>query len=105
MCRARSTSSTSVDSVASHCWGYSGTSPGVDPVARAITSDYGLNGWEITYGIIPWLQMCKQRGLIDRVDDRPITFTIPSFPGLFVVFGRSRQPSFIRLGITTIFAA
>jgi aldehyde:ferredoxin oxidoreductase len=35
---------------------------------RAITSDYGLNGWEISYGIIPWLQMCKQHGLIEKID-------------------------------------
>jgi aldehyde:ferredoxin oxidoreductase len=31
-----------------------------------------LNGWEITYGMIPWLQMCKQRGLIDRIDGMAI---------------------------------
>ena len=36
--------------------------------ARAMTSDFGLNGWEISYGIIPWLQMCRQHGLIDRID-------------------------------------
>ena len=58
---------TGVASVARHCWGYAGTSPGVDPVARAITSDYGLNGWEITYGMIPWLQLCRQHGLIDAI--------------------------------------
>jgi aldehyde:ferredoxin oxidoreductase len=58
----------SVPSIARHCWGYMGDSPTVDLVARAITSDYGLNGWEITFGIIPWLQICKQHGLIDRID-------------------------------------
>jgi aldehyde:ferredoxin oxidoreductase len=58
----------SVPSVARHCWGYMGDSSGVDLVARAITSDYGLNGWEISFGIIPWLQICKQHGLIDRID-------------------------------------
>jgi aldehyde:ferredoxin oxidoreductase len=54
-------------SVARQCWGYSGVTPQVDPVARALTSDLGLNGWEITYGMIPWLQMCRQHGLIDAV--------------------------------------
>jgi aldehyde:ferredoxin oxidoreductase len=46
-----------------------------------MTSDYGLNGWEIAYGAIPWLQMCKQHGLIDRIDgidipvpDRPLFY-------------------------------
>lgn len=68
----------SVPSVAQQCWGYMGNSPSVDPVARAITSDYGLNGWEITYGIIPWLQMCKQHGLIDRVDN--IDIPVPDEP-------------------------
>jgi aldehyde:ferredoxin oxidoreductase len=53
--------------VALHCWGYNGTSREVDAVARSLTSDYGLNGWEITFGIIPWLQMCKQAGLIDSI--------------------------------------
>jgi aldehyde:ferredoxin oxidoreductase len=30
-----------------------------------LTADLGINGWETAYGIIPWLQMCKQHGLID----------------------------------------
>lgn len=59
-------------SVARQCWGYMGVSSRVDKVARAMTSDYGLNGWEITYGIIPWLQMCKQHGLIDKIDGMDI---------------------------------
>lgn len=70
-----------VPTVAQQCWGYSGTSPTVDRVARGITSDYGLNGWEISYGIIPWLQMCKQHGLIEQIDgmdipvpDKPVEY-------------------------------
>ncbi len=53
--------------VAWQCWGYS-TSMRAHAEARAMTSDFGLNGWEISYGIIPWLQMCRQHGLIDRID-------------------------------------
>ena len=75
------TDGTSAASVAQQCWGYMGTSPKVDRVARAMTSDYGINGWEITYGMIPWLQMCKQHGLIDQIDgidipvpDKPIAY-------------------------------
>lgn len=72
---------------ASHCWGYK-TSRYADVEARTITSDYGLNGWEVTYGIIPWLQMCKQHGLIDRIDgggeipvpDKPIEYLGDSAP-------------------------
>lgn len=75
---AQSTDGITVPSVAQQCWGYMGNSPSVDPVARAITSDYGLNGWEIAYGIIPWLQMCKQHGLIDNIDGLDIP--IPNEP-------------------------
>ena len=64
-----------------------GVSSSVDRVARAITSDYGLNGWEVTYGIIPWLQMCKQHGLIDKIDgvdipvpDKPIEYLRDTAP-------------------------
>ena len=71
----------STPSVAQHCWGYMGTAPKVDRVARAMTSDVGLNGWDITYGMIPWLQICKQQGLIDRIDgleipvpDKPLEY-------------------------------
>jgi aldehyde:ferredoxin oxidoreductase len=74
-------------SVARQCWGYRGASPEVDAVARAITSDYGLNGWEITYGIVPWLQLCKQAGLVSRIDgleipvpDKPIEFLYDAAP-------------------------
>ena len=64
--------------VAQQCWMYMGASSKVDPAARALTSDYGLNGWEITYGMIPWLQMCKQHGLIDRIDGMDIP--VPDHP-------------------------
>jgi aldehyde:ferredoxin oxidoreductase len=67
--------------VARQCWGYDATSRDAELEARAITSDYGLNGWEIAYGIIPWLQLCRQHGLLDRIDgveipvpDRPIGY-------------------------------
>jgi len=67
--------------VARQCWGYDATSRDAELEARAITSDYGLNGWEIAYGIIPWLQLCRQQGLLDRIDgmqipvpDRPIGY-------------------------------
>lgn len=69
---------TRASSVARQCWGYAGTSPEVDAVARAMTSDYGLNGWEITYGMIPWLQMCKQHGLIETIDG--VDIPVPEGP-------------------------
>ena len=77
----------SVPSVARHCWGYMGNSSKVDLTARAITSDYGLNGWEIAFGIIPWLQMCKQHGLIDRIDG--IEIPVPEEP---IEYMRDTEP-------------
>ena len=54
-------------SAVQQCWGYRTSVRGQNE-ARALTGQLGLNGWEISYGIIPWLQMCKQQGLIDRID-------------------------------------
>ena len=39
---------------------------------RYLTSNYGINGWEVSYGIIPWLQLCKQHGLISEIDGMEI---------------------------------
>jgi aldehyde:ferredoxin oxidoreductase len=36
--------------------------------SAAITGDLGMNGWEISYGVIPWLQLCAQQGLIQTLD-------------------------------------
>ena len=83
----QATDGSSVPSIARHCWGYMGDSPTVDLVARAITSDYGLNGWEITYGIIPWLEMCKQHGLIDKIDG--IEIPVPDEP---IEYMRDTEP-------------
>ncbi|MFH1084743.1 MAG: aldehyde ferredoxin oxidoreductase N-terminal domain-containing protein [Chloroflexota bacterium] len=69
----------SIPSTARHCWGYMGTSRDVDTVVGAITSDYGLNGWEVTYGMVPWLQMCKQHGLIHEIAPG-IEIPVPSKP-------------------------
>jgi aldehyde:ferredoxin oxidoreductase len=80
---ARAEDGTFASSIARQCWGYSGTSRGVDSVARALTSDYGLNGWEITYGMIPWLQLCRQQGLIETIDcgsRAPVEIPVPELP-------------------------
>jgi aldehyde:ferredoxin oxidoreductase len=78
---ARGVDAASVPGVAQQCWAYTGTAREGHPAAKAITSDYGLNGWEISYGMIPWLQMCKQHGLIQDIDgldipapDKPIEY-------------------------------
>jgi len=75
---AKAENGVGVPSVARHCWGYMGASSKVDAVARAMTNDYGLNGWDISFGIIPWLQLCKQHGLIDKIDG--ISIPVPEKP-------------------------
>jgi hypothetical protein len=64
--------------VAQQCWGYATTSKNGDLEARAITSDLGLNGWEISYGVLPWLQMSKQAGLIDGIGG--LSIPVPEKP-------------------------
>ena len=54
-------------SASQQCWGFMTPSRSGHIEARAAVADYGLNGWEISYGMIPWLQMCKQHGLIDDI--------------------------------------
>jgi aldehyde:ferredoxin oxidoreductase len=46
------------------CYGFRSPTTAEQARSQALVSDLGLNGWEIAFGIIPWLQMCAQRGLI-----------------------------------------
>jgi len=54
------------------CYVYKTTSHNAQIEVRVITSNYGINGWEVSYGIIPWLQLCKQHGLIKEIDGMEI---------------------------------
>ncbi|MBC7235839.1 MAG: hypothetical protein H5T69_08355 [Chloroflexi bacterium] len=74
------------------CWGYKTPSLNAHIEARAMTADYGLNGWEISYGIIPWLQMCKQHGLIDRIDGGPLGSVDIPVPDHEVQYNRDTAP-------------
>ena len=69
------------------CWGYR-TSLRAHAEARAMTAEYGLNGWEISYGIIPWLQMCRQHGLIEEIDGLEIPI-----PEKVVEYNRDAAPT------------
>jgi len=64
------------------CYGYnisgSPTSFNAQIESRVITSNLGINGWEVSFGIIPWLQLCKQHGLISDIDG--IEISIPEKP-------------------------
>jgi aldehyde:ferredoxin oxidoreductase len=84
-----------VPRVALHCWGYVGASPKVGAVSRAMTNDYGLNGWELSFGMIPWLQMCKQHGLIDEIDG--IEIPAPDKPIEYVYDVAPYSPEFVHM--------
>jgi hypothetical protein len=60
------------------CYSFDATSLKAHIEARALASEYGLNGWEIAYGIIPWLQLCRQHGLIDKIDG--VEIPVPEEP-------------------------
>jgi len=65
------------------CWGFRTASMREHTELRAMVADLGINGWEFNYGIIPWLQMCRQHGLIDSIDGLEIP--VPDHP---VVYNR-----------------
>jgi aldehyde:ferredoxin oxidoreductase len=71
---------------ARHCWGFSGPLR-AHIEARTLASDFGLNGWEVSYGIIPWLELCAQHGLIADIDGYPIP--VPEKP---IVYLRDTVP-------------
>ena len=84
---AQAADGTGAPGVAEQCWAYTGLSKEDSPAAKAVTGDLGLNGWEIAYGMIPWLQMCKQHGLIRDLDgldipvpDKPIEYLDDTAP-------------------------
>jgi aldehyde:ferredoxin oxidoreductase len=76
---------TGLHGAARQCWGYQTQSRDAEVAARALTSDYGLNGWEISYGIIPWLQLCRQHGLIDTIDGIEIPLAEKPIENLYQV--------------------
>ncbi len=89
-----------IPSVALQCWGYERLSREADAVMRAMTSDYGLNGWEISYGIIPWLQLCKQHGLVDSIEG--FTIPMPEKPILYRRDAIPPSPEFLEMLIGKI---
>ena len=42
-------------------------------------NDYGLNHWDIVFGLIPWLRACKEARLISDIDGIPIDLNNPEF--------------------------
>jgi aldehyde:ferredoxin oxidoreductase len=55
-----------------HCAGFNAPSEEEQIEARVTASRLGLNIWEVSYGIMPWLVMCRNEGLITDIAGIPI---------------------------------
>ncbi len=47
--------------------------------AAKFSNDYGLNQWDLIFGVFPYLRECKRAGLLDKVDDLEINLDDPWF--------------------------
>lgn len=46
---------------------------------KNLADEYGLNHWDLLLGLVPWLRLCKQSGVIDKFNGLPIDFDSPEF--------------------------
>ncbi len=44
-----------------------------------LTNDYGINHWDVIFGIAPWLLHCKEEGSLTELDGIPIDLNDPEF--------------------------
>lgn len=42
-----------------------------------LSDDYGLNQWDLLVGMVPWLRLCRQSGLISHLDGLSLDFDDP----------------------------
>jgi aldehyde:ferredoxin oxidoreductase len=68
----------SLNSGQCHCFGLVSSSLEEEFEARFVLSNYGLNGFEVPYGIARWLSMCRKAGLIIDIDGEPVPTSIDS---------------------------
>jgi aldehyde:ferredoxin oxidoreductase len=47
--------------------------------ARHLSDDYGLNQWDLLLGIVPWLRLCQEAGLVSELNGQSIDFDRPAF--------------------------
>ncbi len=47
--------------------------------ARHLSDDYGLNQWDLLLGIVPWLRLCADAGIVGELNGKPIDFHDPVF--------------------------
>ncbi|MEM2935922.1 MAG: aldehyde ferredoxin oxidoreductase N-terminal domain-containing protein [Candidatus Bathyarchaeia archaeon] len=46
---------------------------------NVISNQYGLNQWELILGMVPWLRMCREEGIMTDIDGTPINVDDPKF--------------------------
>ncbi|MEM2926802.1 MAG: aldehyde ferredoxin oxidoreductase N-terminal domain-containing protein [Candidatus Bathyarchaeia archaeon] len=68
----------SLNSGQCHCFGFGAPSKEEEFEVRVALSNYGLNGFEVPYGIARWLSMCRKAGLIKEIDGEPVPSSIDS---------------------------
>ena len=44
-----------------------------------LANDWGLNHWELLFGLFPWLRDCRRAGLLSDLDGMPIDLDNPEF--------------------------
>lgn len=47
--------------------------------ARHLSDEYGLNQWDLLVGIVPWLRLCQEAGLIRTFNGQQMDFNDPTF--------------------------
>jgi aldehyde:ferredoxin oxidoreductase len=51
---------------------------------NVLSNRYGLNQWELTIGIVPWLERCQRAGLISEMNGMPMNWQDPHFWDMFL---------------------
>jgi aldehyde:ferredoxin oxidoreductase len=52
--------------------------------ARHLTDDYGLNQWDLLIGIVPWLRLAHEAGLVEEFNGHAVDFNDPAFWAMFL---------------------
>jgi aldehyde:ferredoxin oxidoreductase len=56
-----------------------------------ISNDLGLNHWELTFGLVPWILRLQQEGELLELDGEPLDFSNPGFWATFMQRIATRQ--------------
>ena len=56
-----------------------------------ISNDLGLNHWELTFGLVPWLLRMREAGALSNLDGDPLAFDDPAYWAEFMTRIATRQ--------------